>query len=216
MKFSAKSLLVTSAVVSLFATSSVTANANPVPEQVLVMYELAVTGDKSATKTAFEELSQLRETAPRNTLVNAMLGSVETMLARDAWIPWKKLQYAEQGLNRMDKAIQAVDQADTNDLIFDGIPANIWIKTTVGCTFIEMPQMFDRLASGYELLASTIDSAQTKDQSVAAVAPLFLCAGRAAKQSGDSEAAKKYLNELVSEAPKSSEASIAKDILIEL
>lgn len=199
---------------TLLYTMSV--SAEQVPQTVYQSYMAAVDGDTSSTKKTFKALSELHDNEPDNVLINAMLGSTETLLARDAWVPWKKLKYAEIGLSRMDRSLKNADNGSLDNLIFEGLPTKLWINTTVGCTFIEMPEMFDRLETGYQLLVDSIQSAAGQKQDVKSLAAMYLCAGKAAEKKGDMADAVIYLDKLLKAAPDAEEATEAALLLSEL
>ncbi|WP_024914080.1 hypothetical protein [Chania multitudinisentens] len=208
-----KTVLIAVAIGALLVVSG--ANAAPamvVSTTMKSQYESAVEGDATATKQLFESLSKLYQTTPDSALLNMLLGSVETMMARDTWLPWRKLKYAEAGMSRMDKAI-ALLQPEDEISTFADTPVSLWVKTTAGCTFIEMPEMFNRFDSGYQLLTEMLDSDIVKSLPISVTAATYVCAGKAAKQAGQTQAAKQYLALVMSGVPGSKEAMIAGELL---
>ncbi|PSW05231.1 tetratricopeptide repeat protein [Photobacterium lipolyticum] len=191
------------------------AAAPQIPAEVMASYAQAIQGDTSSTEKTFDLLTALQKEHPRSALINTVLGSTETMMGRDAWTPWNKMEYVDKGLSRMDKAVKLL-QADDHKETFEGTPVSLWVKTTVGCTFIEMPEMFHRLDAGYQLLENMIKSEEVKPLPFAMKAYAYFCAGKAASLAGEPEAAQRYLNTLLANVPGSPQAIEAKALLAEI
>ncbi|MGF1758633.1 hypothetical protein L4D76_11930 [Photobacterium sagamiensis] len=193
-----------------------TAAAAPqIPAEVMEYYAQATQGDTSSTEKTFDLLTALQKEHPRSALINTVLGSTETMMGRDAWMPWNKMEYVEKGLSRMDKAVKLL-QADDYTETFESTPVSLWVKTTVGCTFIEMPEMFHRLDAGYQLLENTINSEEVKPLPFAMKVNAYFCAGKAASLAGEPEASQRYLNTMLANVPGSPQAVEAKALLAEI
>ncbi len=62
----------------------------------------------------------------------ATYGSLKTLMGRDAFMPWNKMKYVEQGCDKMDKAVQ-ID------------PANLRIRMTRAFNNINLPSFFNRI-----------------------------------------------------------------------
>lgn len=205
-----------SAVIAIASVSiNVAAQASEIPEAVLEHFQFASQGNKDATKSAYESLLALNENKPGSPLINTVLGSTETMMGRDAWMPWNKMKYVERGLARMDKAIQLLSPEDLAHT-FQGLPLPIWVQTTVGCTFVEMPQMFNRLNAGYDLLQDTMNHELMEHLPFEAKSAAYLCSGIAAEKAGKKEEAMKYLNTIITNVPDSAEATQAQEIIQKL
>jgi hypothetical protein len=205
-------LMATAICAFVFTSGAAAALETVISATMKSQYESAVDGDSSATKQLFESLRKLHKATPDNALLNMLLGSVETMMARDAWMPWRKLNYAETGMSRMDKAI-ALLQPEDDLATFAQIPVPLWVKTTAGCTFIEMPDMFNRFDSGYQLLTEMINSDSVKSLPLSLTAATYVCAGKAAKRAGQTQIAEQYLALVISGVPGSKEATIARQLI---
>ncbi len=88
--------------------------------------------DKEAVKKAEKYLSKLLEIEPNNALVIVYYGSVLTMKARDAFLPWKKMKYMKKGFAKMDCAV-ALDLAEPEVRLIRAINST------------SVPKMFNRL-----------------------------------------------------------------------
>ncbi|MCG7495644.1 hypothetical protein MHO82_02080 [Vibrio sp. Of7-15] len=214
MKFHSASLL--SVTLSVFLLGAApTVSASVIPQATMVEFENASLGDQSATKSAYEKLLKLDEKNPGNPLIKTVLGSTETMLGRDAWMPWNKMKHVERGLARMDKAIELLGPEHMQETFF-GLPLPIWVQTTVGCTFVEMPQIFNRLNAGSEILEETLELELMQYLPFEGKSSTYLCAAIAAEKAGKTEEALKYAGAIIENAPESQEASRAKEMVTRL
>lgn len=205
--------------VSAFLTSlgfGVFANAeniaNEIPNDVISHYEAAAGGDSKATEKAFEALTRLRQNNPDSALVITVLGSTETMMARDSFIPWRQLKYLEKGMAQIDKGISMLQPQDAVNT-FQGVPITLWVRNTAGCTYVEVPKMFNRLEIGYKLLKDALTSKEVIALPFEKQASTYLCAGKAAKELKDVEGARKYLTPIIEQLPGTDEAKQASELL---
>ncbi|MCO7224332.1 hypothetical protein [Pleionea sp. CnH1-48] len=175
-----------------------------IPSSVMLQYTAAAKGDSDANEEAYEALIKLHKKHPGSALANTVLGSSEAMRARDSFIPWRQLKYLEKGMSLMDKGVQLLQPKDHLEL-FEGIPVSLWVRNTAGCTFIELPEQFNRLEMGYQLLQKTLDSKEVAGLPFASKASTYLCAGIAAEKMGEKQAARQFLELIASELPSEDE-----------
>lgn len=76
-----------------------------------------VEGDEDAVAQAENYLSKLMKLAPQNAVALVYYGSVLTMKARDAFLPWEKMKYMKQGFAAMDSAVALDPQSPEVRLI---------------------------------------------------------------------------------------------------
>ncbi|MCW8876458.1 MAG: hypothetical protein OQJ89_14425 [Kangiellaceae bacterium] len=184
-----------------FMTSAYADKAEPlIPSEVINQYSAAAKGDSDANEKAHEELTKLHKRYPNSALINAVLGSAEAMRARDSFIPWRQLKYLEKGMALIDKGINLL-QPNDHVRKFEGIPVSLWVRNTAGCTFIEVPEMFNRLEIGYEILKKTIISKEVARLPFSQKASTYLCAGIAAEKMGEKQVAREYLEAITRELP---------------
>jgi cytochrome c-type biogenesis protein CcmH/NrfG len=62
-------------------------------------------GDEKAVVKAVEFLDRLLQLNNRNTVAMAFYGSAVTMQSRDAFLPWNKMKYVNEGIGKLDKAV---------------------------------------------------------------------------------------------------------------
>lgn len=110
------------------------------PNDVDVMYKLAVeyhnmvaneTGDK--TEDAEALFKKILTAKKDHVEARVYYGSLLTLKGRDAWIPWDKLNFVEQGCDQMDKAVQ-ID------------PNNLTVRITRAQNNINLPSFFKRIS----------------------------------------------------------------------
>lgn len=183
-----------------------------IPADILAHYTAAADGDSKATEKAYEALTQLRETKPDSALVTTVLGSTEAMMARDSFIPWRQLKYVEKGMARIDKGISMLEPDDAATT-FQGIPITLWVKNTAGCTYVEVPRMFNRLEMGYEILKEALQSEEAASLPFEKLASTYMCAGIAATRLDNPEGARQYLQPIIDKMPGSEEAKQAGKLL---
>jgi len=184
----------------------------PISAQLLSQYEAAAAGDSDATEQAFAALNALAASQPDNPLLLAVLGSTGTMMARDSFIPWRALKYLETGMAQIDKGISLLGPSDSST-IFQGVPVTLWVRNTAGCTYIEVPKMFNRLESGYRILQDAINSAEAQQLPFEKLASTYLCAGQAAQKLGEQTQARSYLQAVLNRLPGTPQAQQAAALL---
>ncbi len=62
-------------------------------------------GDEKAVEKAIDFLDRLLQLNNRNTVAMAFYGSAVTMQGRDAFLPWNKMKYVNEGIGKLDKAV---------------------------------------------------------------------------------------------------------------
>lgn len=187
-------------------------SATPISAQLLRQYEAAAAGDSQATEQAFAALNALAQSQPDNPLLLAVLGSTGTMMARDSFIPWRALKYLETGMAQIDKGISLLGPTDSSNT-FQGVPVTLWVRNTAGCTYVEVPKMFNRLESGYRILQDAINSAEAQQLPFDKLASTYLCAGQAAQKLGESAQARSYLQAVLERLPGTPQAQQAAALL---
>lgn len=117
------------------------AEASPTLQAVREVYAQARDGlikpDKAATV-----IEAYLDAHPAQPVATAYLGSLRTMIARDAFFPFSKLTNVSQGLDLLDGAVERLDQAEvTAD--HDG---RLDILMVSGLTNAAVPSVFGRRA----------------------------------------------------------------------
>jgi hypothetical protein len=85
-------------------------------------------------------------------LYSVYLGCAHALKGKAAWVPWKKLKFAEHGLAHIDRALATL-RPEHEHLLVKGTPMTLFTKIVAAATFISMPdRVFRRRAAGRALL----------------------------------------------------------------
>lgn len=165
--------------------------------QLMKAYLDGVRGDASQNQQAYQTLSEAQQAAPADLELLAMLGAVETSAAKHAWMPWNKMQAAEQGLAKLDKALRLLPQPTNGTTQQQQVAAlTMQVHSIAGCTFIHLPDMFNRFEQGYQLLKGQLQSPAFQYAPAAAQQALYSCGSQAANKAGDSQLASQWQSKL--------------------
>ncbi len=155
------------------------------------VYQQGVRGDATANEQAIATLTTASAAAPEDLQLQAMLGAVETASAKHAMLPWNKMKAAEQGLSKLDKALRQLDPQDRAQAA-----VTMQIHTIAGCTFINLPDLFNRFNEGYALLKNQIQSPAFAYAPAGAKQALYSCGAKAANKAGDEALAKTWQQQI--------------------
>ena len=100
--YSLASQLKRSFLIGLVSFAPTLALANP-SSDVLDIYNQAVQGNEDMVEVAYERLNDTLQQDGATPLTLVYLGSTETLMGRDAFLPWNKMKYVEKGLSTIDK-----------------------------------------------------------------------------------------------------------------
>lgn len=117
----------------------------------------ALKGDSDAVEPALELFRALSESDPGNPLLAAYFGSAQTLRARDAWMPWNKMKYSEQGLDTLDSALRML-RPEHDAQRTRGVPVSVETRLVAARTFLALPKFLNRGEQGRNLVADTIAS----------------------------------------------------------
>jgi len=136
----------------------------PAPEAAFIeavqLVQRASAGDAKAIDGAVEAFEKLSRSDPSHPLYAAYLGSATGMKAREAWMPWSKLKYAEQGLDHVDRALQALKPEHERQLM-RGAPVAIETRIVAARMFLRVPdEFFHRRGAGKKLIAEVLKDPQ--------------------------------------------------------
>lgn len=119
--------------------------------------EASTKNSESALSSALETLSRLAQQEPGNPLLQAYLGSAETMQAKFTLFPWKKMEHCENGLAKIDKALQQLDAGHDKALV-RGVPLSLETRLIAANTFLALPDLFKRSQAGHKQLLALLSS----------------------------------------------------------
>lgn len=113
-------------------------------------FQRANAGESGAAAEAAEKFAKLVAAEPGNPLLLAYLGSSESMQARDALFPWKKMKFAEAGIADLDRSL-ALLKPEHAQAPAGGVSVANEVKVTVASTYLGLPGFFNRADAGAKL-----------------------------------------------------------------
>lgn len=170
-------------------------NANPTPA-IISEYNQAVAGDDAKVESAYQSLVQLIEQQGAKPLSLVYLGSTQTLQGREAFLPWKKMKYTEQGLATIDKGLSMLDTLPLNvdqQLRVQGLPERYLSQAMAAVTYTSLPTMFNHFDRGYDLYLTMLTEPEFIQQPFSATAWVYRYAIQAALQTGDMSQAWQWL-----------------------
>ncbi|MFZ6693946.1 hypothetical protein [Undibacterium sp. SXout20W] len=172
------------------------------------------------TEQAAQEFQQLLNAEPANPLLMAYAGAATAKLATTTIFPWKKMSYAEDGMAKLDKALQITTNVDNLSNSNSGIamhgnvPVTLEVKFVAANTFLAVPGFMNRAAQGQKLLNEILQHPQFINTVSSFRGAVWLRAANLALEQKHPELAKTYLNAVIqANAPQAnSAASLLKGI----
>jgi hypothetical protein len=83
-------------------------------ESTIALYKQAANGDSDKVEQVMKKLQQTIDQQGVDALSLVYLGSSQTLMGRDAWMPWKKPNDVEQGLATIEKGLAMPDTRSSN------------------------------------------------------------------------------------------------------
>jgi hypothetical protein len=115
-------------------------------------FQQARDGDNSRIEPAIAAFEALARAEPGNPVHAAYLGSAFSLRGRQAWMPWNKMKYSEQGLDHIDRALEAL-KPEHDRRSMRGVPVSLETRFIAASTFVNLPDsIFHRRAAGRKLL----------------------------------------------------------------
>ncbi len=200
-----------SALCASLASLCLAAHALPEPamQTAVGQFTAATKGRAEATDLSIEQFQALLKAEPGHPLLMSYLGAATTLKARDAWAPWKKMSYAEDGLAQIDKALSLL-APEHEGALYQGTPISLQTRLVAANTFLALPDMFNRGPRGKQLL-DDIQASPLFDKSPAGFqGAVLMRAARQAEQARQAERAKGLFQQVVDrQLPQAAEAQAA-------
>jgi len=182
-------------------------------EQARQRFEQAAGGDASAIEPAIQAFEALVRAQPGDPVPLAYAGSATTLRATTTLLPWRKMQYAEDGLALLDKAL-ALLNASHDAPGASGLAPALQVRFTAASNFLSLPDLFKRHARGGKLLAAVLEHPAFASAPLPFKGAVWLRAGReAAKAERPAEARRWWQEVIKNQAP---QAAAAQTLLKEL
>jgi len=182
----------------------------------LKVFQLARDGDPGQIEPAIAAFDALARAEPQQPLYAAYLGSAHGVKAREAWMPWNKLRYAEEGLDHIDRALAAL-QPEHDRLSMRGVPVSLETRLVAARTFFAVPDaIFHRRAAAKKLLEELFRHPALAAAPAGFRAAVHMQGARAAKEDGRAEDERTHLKQVLSLAGSGPEVEAARARLKEL
>ena len=156
----------------------------------------ASAGERSAIERAAEAFSGLVRSEPSNPVLLAYAGAATAMKAGTAWLPWKKMGFAEDGLAQLDKALALLTPAH-NAPVQNGTPGVLEVKFVAANTFLAVPGFMHRQERGAKLLGEVLGSPLLANAPLGFRGAVWLKAAQEASKAKNITEAKRCLDLIV-------------------
>ncbi|MEF1289837.1 hypothetical protein [Vibrio sp. M260118] len=187
--------------VSLFSLGLlVTSNAFAAPSESLIAeYNLAAQGDEDKVEQVYHQLDTQIAQQGADPLSLVYLGSTQTLMGRDAFMPWNKMKYTEQGLATISKGLDLLNQQQTpieQQEFRQGLPESLLAKSIAGTTFTSLPDMFNHFERGYDIFLDLLADESFTQQHYDAISWVYIYAIQAALRADDKPQADEWLKQM--------------------
>ncbi|WKY95528.1 hypothetical protein QYQ96_16625 [Vibrio metoecus] len=163
-------------------------------EAMIERYNQAAQGDETLVEPLYADLEKLVEQEGATPLTLVYLGSTRTLMGRDAFLPWKKMRYSEEGLSTIEKGLSLLSDDTANSALRrNGLPVAMLAVAVAAATYTAMPDMFNHFERGYDLYLNLLADPQFQAQPFAATAWIYRLAIVAALRAKDQAQAKQWL-----------------------
>lgn len=169
-------------------------------EELIGQYNLAADGDKGKVKVVLEQLNSQIEIKGADALSLVYLGSTQTMQGRDAFMPWNKMKYTEQGLATISKGLSLAQEVNLAEQEYrQGLPEGVLAKAIAASTFTSLPDMFNHFERGYDLFLDLLADSSFSAYQFDAISWIYLYAIEASIRAEDYVQANQWLTEMKSQ-----------------
>ena len=180
------------------------------------IFQSARNGDKSQVGPAIAAFEALARGEPQQPLYAAYLGAAATMRGRDAWMPWNKVKYTEQGLDSIDAALAALKPEHDRQRL-RGVPAGMEAQLVAASTFLDLPDaIFHRRPAARKLIEGLLRHSEFATTPAEFRVAVHVEAAKAARGEGQAAEERAHLERVLSLATSGREADSARARLMEL
>ena len=160
-------------------------------------HDLGVAGDSRAVEQGEKMLKKVLSLDSTNAYATGYYGSILSLKARDASMPWTKVKYAKQGFEQLDKSIEMN-------------PEDLDVRLIRAMNSSQVPKFMKRLTLSIEdfnfIIKHKTFGSWTPDHR----AFVYLHFGKALEKDNQPEKAKEFFELAIKEAPGSKSAQDAK------
>ena len=162
-------------------------------------HDLGVEGDKNAVEKGEQLFEKVLSLDSDNAFATGYYGSILSLKARDAKMPWSKIKYAKKGFEQLDKSIQMN-------------PDDLDVRLIRAMNSYQVPKIMKRLPVALEDFDFIINHKAFESWTADHRAFVYLHFGKALEKDDQHENAKHYFELAVTEAPDSKSAIEAREI----
>ncbi|WP_444896589.1 hypothetical protein [Microbulbifer sp. SSSA005] len=155
--------------------------------QIEDLYQKAAAQGGAAIEESYEAFKALQKDNPSDPIALFYLGASETLMAKESWLPWRKVSYAENGIARMDKALTIIEEMDNPGRSSQGMPQDLLLKGIAATTFTKVPKFFNSFDRGFELYYELMGDPRIGYMPPDATRWIYCGALQAAELEGDKE-----------------------------
>lgn len=173
-------------------------------EAVIADYNLAAEGDEDKVEQVHQELEAQISEQGADPLSLVYLGSTQTLMGRDAFMPWNKMKYTEQGLATISKGLDLLHTHATpieQQAYRQGLPEYLLARSIAGATFTSLPDMFNHFERGYDIFLDLLADETFKQQHYDAISWVYIYAIQAALRAEDKPQAAQWVAEMQARHP---------------
>ncbi len=163
-------------------------------------HDLGVKSDKKAVENGEELFTKILSLDSTNAVATAYLGSILSLKARDARMPWNKIKYAKRGFVQLDKAVQME-------------PENLNVRVIRAMNSYQVPQIMKRMKFAFEDFNFIINHEEFKNWLADSRAFVYLHLGKAYERDDQHDKARECFDLAMKEAPFSKSGKEAKLVL---
>ncbi|KZX59753.1 hypothetical protein A3712_03245 [Vibrio sp. HI00D65] len=172
--------------------------ANP-SSDVLDIYNQAAQGNEDLVEMAYERLNDTLQQDGATPLTLVYLGSTETLMGRDALLPWNRMKYVEKGLSTIDKSLVLLkdeDQPIHEQPRVQRLPDSYLTRAMAAVTYTSLPDMFNHFDRGYDLFLSLLAEDEFQQQHFSATSWIYRYAITASIRAEDLTQAQAWLKQM--------------------
>lgn len=164
-------------------------------EALIEQYNQAAMGDEDQVELVIEKLKSQMDNQGADALSMVYLGSTQTMMGRDAYMPWNKMKYTEQGLATIAKGLSLISEGSpVNDQeVRQGLPESHLATAIAASTYTSLPDMFNHFERGYDLFLDLLADPEFQQQPFPASSWVYFHAIEAAIRAEDLKQANQWL-----------------------
>lgn len=177
------------------------------PASAFAAFGRATQGDDDQIEPAAQQFAQLAQARPGDPLMLAYAGASEALRATTTMLPWRKMQHAEDGLARLDKALSLLQAGAHEGPGPRGTPVALDVRFVAANTFLALPSFFNRQARGAQLLSEVLGSPLLARSPLPFQGSVWMRAAEQARSEQRPDDARRWLQQVVARgAPQAAQA----------